>query len=47
MDILRGGATIPEVVHHRTSLNGTELHYVSAGAVGSPVVLVHGFPETW
>jgi pimeloyl-ACP methyl ester carboxylesterase len=33
--------------HHRVSLNGTELHYVSAGTTGSPVLLVHGFPETW
>jgi pimeloyl-ACP methyl ester carboxylesterase len=35
------------VDHHRVSLNGTELHYVSAGTSGSPVLLVHGFPETW
>lgn len=40
-------ATIPGVEHHRVTLNGTELHYVSAGTAGSPVVLVHGFPETW
>lgn len=41
------GATIPGVEHHRVSLNGTQLHYVSAGTSGSPVMLVHGFPETW
>lgn len=41
------GATLPAVEHHRVGLNGTELHYVSAGTAGSPVVLVHGFPETW
>lgn len=41
------GATIPGVEHHRVSLNGTELHYVAAGTAGSPVMLVHGFPETW
>jgi pimeloyl-ACP methyl ester carboxylesterase len=40
-------ATIPGVDHHRVHLNGTELHYVAAGAAGSPVLLVHGFPETW
>jgi len=40
-------ATIPGVDHHQVSLNGTELHYVAAGAAGSPVLLVHGFPETW
>jgi pimeloyl-ACP methyl ester carboxylesterase len=28
-------------------VNGTELHYVSAGKSGSPILLVHGFPETW
>lgn len=47
MDPITGGASIPGVEHHQVSLNGTELHYVSAGSVGSPVVLVHGFPETW
>ncbi|QFZ18447.1 alpha/beta fold hydrolase [Saccharothrix syringae] len=40
-------ATLPEVDHHRLGLNGTELHYVTAGTAGSPVLLVHGFPETW
>jgi pimeloyl-ACP methyl ester carboxylesterase len=43
----RLASTIPGVHHHRASLNGTELHYVSAGSAGSPVLLVHGFPETW
>jgi pimeloyl-ACP methyl ester carboxylesterase len=41
------GATIPEVSHHHTLLNDTNLHYVSAGSDGTPVLLVHGFPETW
>jgi pimeloyl-ACP methyl ester carboxylesterase len=35
------------VVHHSTTLNGTRLHHVSAGDHGSPILLVHGFPETW
>ena len=35
------------VDHQRVRVNGTELHYVSAGTQGSPVLLVHGFPETW
>ncbi|WAL67828.1 alpha/beta hydrolase [Amycolatopsis cynarae] len=35
------------VAHHTVAVNGTELHYVSAGETGSPVLLVHGFPETW
>ena len=30
-----------------STCNGTESHYVSAGTEGSPVLLVHGFPETW
>jgi pimeloyl-ACP methyl ester carboxylesterase len=45
-------ATAPQaspagVRHHYAKLNGTELHYVAAGTEGSPVLLVHGFPETW
>jgi pimeloyl-ACP methyl ester carboxylesterase len=40
-------AAISGVEHHRIELNGTELHYVAAGTAGSPVLLVHGFPETW
>ncbi len=30
----------------RASINGTTLHYVIGGK-GRPVVLLHGFPETW
>ncbi|WP_199442069.1 alpha/beta fold hydrolase [Umezawaea beigongshangensis] len=41
------GATVPGIEHHLISLNGTELHCVTAGTTGSPVLLVHGFPETW
>ncbi|WP_236795655.1 alpha/beta fold hydrolase [Amycolatopsis sp. GM8] len=40
-------ATIPEVTHEYSTLNGARLHYVRAGESGSPVLLVHGFPETW
>jgi pimeloyl-ACP methyl ester carboxylesterase len=40
-------ATLPGITHHRVELNGTSLHYVAAGTGGSPVLLVHGFPETW
>ncbi|HYQ69853.1 alpha/beta hydrolase [Actinophytocola sp.] len=43
----RLASTIPGVDHHRVSVNGTELHYVTAGSTGFPVLLVHGFPETW
>ncbi|WP_030899741.1 alpha/beta fold hydrolase [Streptomyces sp. NRRL F-5126] len=41
------GATIPGVTHHHADVNGTTLHYVAAGTGGSPILLVHGFPETW
>lgn len=36
-----------ELTHHRAEVNGTVLHYVAAGRDGSPILLVHGFPETW
>jgi pimeloyl-ACP methyl ester carboxylesterase len=38
---------VPEVTHHRARVNGTALHYAAAGTTGSPILLVHGFPETW
>lgn len=47
MTVVPEGATVPDVSHHRLGVNGTELHYVSAGTAGSAVLLVHGFPETW
>ena len=31
---------------HTTSVNGIHLHYVIGGH-GDPVVLLHGWPETW
>jgi pimeloyl-ACP methyl ester carboxylesterase len=40
-------ASIPEVSHHHVILKGADVHYVSAGSSGSPVLLVHGFPESW
>jgi len=40
-------ATLAEVRHHTALVNGTSLHYVTAGVGGAPVLLVHGFPETW
>ena len=36
------GATIPEVSHHHTLVNDTNLHYVTAGIDGTPILLVHG-----
>jgi pimeloyl-ACP methyl ester carboxylesterase len=41
------GATIPGVTHHLAEIDGAEIHYVSAGTTGSPILLVHGWPETW
>jgi pimeloyl-ACP methyl ester carboxylesterase len=47
MGLSHDSAGVPGAAHHRARLNGTELHYVTAGTAGSPVLLVHGFPETW
>ncbi|WP_368497031.1 alpha/beta fold hydrolase [Herbiconiux sp. A18JL235] len=41
------GATVPGATHHSIRLDDTTLHLVSAGSAGSPIVLVHGWPETW
>jgi pimeloyl-ACP methyl ester carboxylesterase len=32
--------------HHMASVNGIQLHYVIGGQ-GEPIVLLHGWPETW
>ncbi|MEO5533958.1 MAG: alpha/beta hydrolase [Pseudolysinimonas sp.] len=40
-------ATIDGIDHHYVDVNGTTLHYVSAGTKGTPILLVHGFPESW
>ena len=34
------------ISHHTITANGIKQHFVEAGA-GNPVVLLHGFPETW
>lgn len=46
-DVQSRDVTIPEVTHHLVDIDGARLHYVSAGGHGSPILLVHGFPETW
>jgi pimeloyl-ACP methyl ester carboxylesterase len=40
-------ATVAGIRHETTTVNGARLHHVAAGTSGSPVLLVHGFPETW
>src|SRR3979490_2735863 len=47
MNVTPTGPALPGITHHRAEVNGTQLHYVAAGTSGSPVLLVHGFPETW
>jgi pimeloyl-ACP methyl ester carboxylesterase len=32
--------------HHKASVNGIQMHYVTGGK-GDPVVLLHGWPQTW
>ncbi len=40
-------ASLAGTTHHSAKVNGTELHYVETGTEGPPILLVHGFPETW
>ena len=40
-------ATIPGARHETVAVNGTRLHDVAMGEQGAPILLVHGFPETW
>jgi pimeloyl-ACP methyl ester carboxylesterase len=47
MTVAPTGSTLPGVTHHKVVLDGAGLHYVAAGSAGAPVLLVHGFPETW
>ena len=47
MTVTPAGRTVAGITHHRVEVNGTTLHYVAAGTTGSPILLVHGFPETW
>ena len=47
MHTVQKAASLANSRHHSVDLNGTTLHYVAAGTKGSPILLVHGFPETW
>ena len=38
--------TVATATHHTAQVNGTRLHYVTAGD-GPPVMLLHGWPQTW
>lgn len=40
------GGELPGFTHGTVQVAAARLHYV-VGGTGSPVVLVHGFPETW
>jgi pimeloyl-ACP methyl ester carboxylesterase len=39
--------TVPGLTHQTFDFREMSLHYVRAGTQGSPILLVHGFPETW
>lgn len=47
MNAITVGPVVAGITSHLAKINGAELHYVSAGVSGSPILLVHGFPETW
>jgi len=35
-------------MHYKTNVNGIQLHYIMGGkGEGDPIVLLHGWPETW
>src|SRR5258708_29444716 len=47
MEVRRDGPAVGGIEERHGEVNGTRLHCVAAGTSGSPVLLVHGFPETW
>lgn len=47
MNSTTSNTSIPGITHHTAHVNGATIHYVSAGTTGSPILLIHGFPETW
>jgi haloacetate dehalogenase len=44
--IRRNRTIMREVEHHRVMADGLKMHFAEAGS-GPPVILLHGFPETW
>lgn len=47
MSSAQNASTIAAVTHHRIAIGDAQLHYVAAGRSGPPILLVHGFPESW
>ena len=47
MSSAQKASTIAAVTHHSLALGDADLHYVAAGSSGPPILLVHGFPESW
>src|SRR3979490_1085233 len=47
MNVTATGPVLPGITHHHAEGTGTTLPYAGGGTSGSPVLLVHGFPETW
>jgi hypothetical protein len=45
-NIIDNSEKIEEYSHYKTKVNGILMHYVIGGK-GDPVVLLHGWPETW
>ncbi len=43
----RDRSATADLEHHHVDVGDVTLHVVSSGRTGSPVLLVHGFPETW
>ena len=46
MDTFDGMPQVDGVTHHTAVVDGLRLHYAEAGE-GSPVVLLHGWPQHW
>jgi pimeloyl-ACP methyl ester carboxylesterase len=45
-NIIDNSTKAEEYSHHKTTVNGILMHYVIGGK-GDPVVLLHGWPQTW
>jgi pimeloyl-ACP methyl ester carboxylesterase len=46
MTINHSAVVLPAVEHHTATIGDVRIHYARAGA-GDPVVLLHGWPQTW